>query len=48
MNPFPPRRLLLTAAVAWPVLMLGGCALLQPGPRTIEISEVKLVELIST
>ena len=48
MNPFPPRRRLLTAALAWPVLMLGGCALLQPGPRTIEISEVKLVELIST
>lgn len=48
MKPKLPRRRLLVAVMALPVLMLGGCALVQPGPRTIEMSEAKLVELIST
>jgi hypothetical protein len=42
------RRRLLAAAVATPALLLGGCAALQPGPRTVDISEARLVELIST
>lgn len=45
----PLRRRLLAAAIVWPLLLLlGGCAALQPGPRTIEISEAKLVEIISS
>lgn len=39
------RRLLAGGGLA--VLLLAGCAALAPGPRTIEISEAKLVELIS-
>jgi hypothetical protein len=41
------RRRLLGAALAGSVLTLGGCAFLQPGQRTIDISEARLVELIS-
>ena len=42
------RRGLLAASTVLPVLWLAGCAALQPGPRTIEISEAKLVEIINT
>lgn len=42
------RRGLLAATTVLPVLWLAGCAALQPGPRTIEISEAKLVEIINT
>lgn len=46
MSPFPTRRLCL-AALASSALAAGGCALLQPGPRSVDISEAQLVELIS-
>ncbi len=48
MTAFPARRRLLAAAIASPVWLLGGCAALSPGARTIEISEAQLVQLIST
>ncbi len=48
MNPLPPRRRWLVAALAAPALLLGGCAMLSPGLRTVEISEARLVEIIST
>jgi hypothetical protein len=41
------RRRLLTMAVASSMLTLVGCALVQPGARTIDISEARLVELIN-
>ena len=41
------RRCLLAGSGAFSVLLLIGCAALAPGPRTVEISEAKLVELIS-
>ncbi len=41
------RRRLLAGGGGLAVLLLAGCAALAPGPRTIEISEAKLVELIS-
>ena len=41
------RRRLLAGSGAFSVLLLIGCAALAPGPRTVEISEAKLVELIS-
>jgi hypothetical protein len=49
MKPSPSRRRLLgAAALTVPALWLGGCAALSPGPRTVEISEAKLVELINS
>lgn len=48
MHACPPRRRLLAAAIVLPALWVAGCAALQPGPRTIQISEAKLVEIIST
>jgi len=41
------RRHLLATSGALAVLLLAGCAALAPGPRTIEISEAKLAELIN-
>ena len=41
-----PRRRWLAALMASP-LLLGGCTVLSPGPRTVEISEARLVTLIS-
>lgn len=39
------RRILLTGALS--LGLLGGCALVQPGPRTIEISEARLADLVT-
>jgi hypothetical protein len=47
MPPRTPRRRLLAGAIAIPVLWLSGCALLPPRPRTVDISEARLVELIN-
>jgi hypothetical protein len=41
------RRHLLAGSGVLAVLLLVGCAALAPGPRTIEISEAKLGELIN-
>jgi hypothetical protein len=41
------RRQLLAACGGLAVLLLAGCVALAPGPRTIEISEAKLAELIN-
>jgi hypothetical protein len=41
------RRQLLVGGGTFAVLTLAGCAALAPGPRTIDISEAKLVELIN-
>jgi hypothetical protein len=40
------RRQLLANGGALAAMLLTGCAALAPGPRTVEISEAKLVELI--
>lgn len=41
------RRSLLATAGLWSVWALSGCALPAPGPRTLEISEARLVERIA-
>ena len=41
------RRRLIAGGGALAVLLLAGCAALAPRPRTVEISEVQLVELIN-
>ena len=41
------RRTLLVAGGLWSVWALSGCALPAPGPRTLEISEARLVERIA-
>lgn len=41
------RRTLLAAGGLWSVWALSGCALPAPGPRTLEISEARLVERIA-
>jgi hypothetical protein len=40
------RRQLLAGSGAFAVLLLTGCAALAPGPRTVDISEAQLAELI--
>ena len=41
------RRLWLTGGLSALVLGLSGCALLQPGPRTVAISEARLAQAIA-
>jgi hypothetical protein len=41
------RRQLLAGSGTFTVLLLTGCAALAPGPRTVDISQAKLVELIN-
>jgi len=41
------RRLWLAGSVSWLALALSGCALLQPGPRTVAISEARLAQAIA-
>jgi hypothetical protein len=41
------RRHLLAGSSTFAVLLLAGCAALAPGPRTVEISEARLAELIN-
>jgi len=41
------RRHLLAGSGTSAVLLLAGCAALAPGPRTVEISEARLAELIN-
>lgn len=41
------RRTLLVAGGLWSMWALSGCALPAPGPRTLEISEARLVERIA-
>lgn len=41
------RRLWLAGSVSVLVLGLAGCAMLQPGPRTVGISEAKLAQAIA-
>lgn len=41
------RRTLLATGGLWTVWVLSGCALPAPGPRTLEISEARLVERIA-
>lgn len=40
------RRAALLGVAGWG-LLLGACAVVSPGPRTVEISEVRLAEMIS-
>lgn len=40
-------RRALCAGLVLAVAALGGCALVQPGPRTLEISEARLADLVS-
>lgn len=48
MNPsFRTRRHLLSAGALTLALGLSGCALLQPGPRTVQLSEAQLADLIA-
>ncbi len=42
---FHRRRLL--ALAGWSALALAGCAALRPGPRTVDISQEKLLQLIA-
>ncbi len=46
-QPIFPRRTLLAAGGLGAVAVLSGCALQPPGPRTLEISEARLVERIA-
>ncbi len=41
------RRTLIAAGALWMAGVLSGCALQPPGPRTLEISEARLVERIA-
>jgi hypothetical protein len=48
MNFFSPRRRVLAAlAFVAAVLCMGGCAVLNPGPKTVQISEARLAELMA-
>lgn len=47
MKPVPHRRLWLAGSVSLLALALSGCALLQPGPRTVAISEARLAQAIA-
>lgn len=46
MNHTTSRRSWLVGSVSLAALLLSGCAALSPGPRTVDISEARLAELI--